>query len=85
MQAPAWLKEAIFYQIMPDRFRRCSPAGSSSMDLMAWDAAPGSSRNGGREYFGGNLRGITERLDHIRELGANAILLTPVRGPLYHR
>ncbi|HEY9071561.1 MAG TPA: alpha-amylase family glycosyl hydrolase, partial [Candidatus Ozemobacteraceae bacterium] len=61
------------------------PASCGS-NLMEWDAVPGSSRNGSREYFGGNLRGITERLDHIRDLGANAILLTPINAaPSYHR
>jgi hypothetical protein len=84
---PQWLNEAIFYQIMPDRFAR-ETAGSQNADreLMKWDARPGSSGRGGTEFYGGNLQGICAQLDHIAALGVNAILLTPInRAPSYHR
>ncbi len=86
MSVPAWLSGAVFYQIVPDRFRRASSPGESPHGLLKWDAKPGSSKAGSQEFFGGNLRGITEKLDHIRDLGANAILLTPINAaPSYHR
>ncbi|HQG27776.1 MAG TPA: alpha-amylase family glycosyl hydrolase, partial [Candidatus Ozemobacteraceae bacterium] len=86
MSVPAWLSGAVFYQIVPDRFRRAESSGESPHTLLKWDAKPASSKAGSQEFFGGNLRGITEKLDHIRELGANAILLTPINAaPSYHR
>lgn len=86
MSVPAWLSGAVFYQIVPDRFRRAAPAAEETRTLLKWGAKPGSSKAGSLEFFGGNLRGITEKLDHIRELGANAILLTPINAaPSYHR
>ena len=82
---PQWLDEAIFYQIMPDRFAR-EGSGKNEPELVQWDARPGSSGRGGSEFYGGNLRGICAHLDHIKSLGCNAILLTPVsRGRCYHR
>src|SRR5215216_6424458 len=69
---PAWVRDAVFYQIFPDRF-----AGSSRVPkpgpLEAWDAPP---TNYG--FKGGDLLGIVEHLDHIESLGANALYLTPV-------
>lgn len=86
MSVPAWLSGAVFYQIVPDRFRRAGSSCESPHGLLKWDAKPASSKAGSQEFFGGNLRGITEKLDHIRELGANAILLTPINAaPSYHR
>ncbi|MBU1105681.1 MAG: hypothetical protein KKB51_03350 [Candidatus Riflebacteria bacterium] len=82
---PQWLNEAIFYQIMPDRFARDN-TGSSEAGLTEWEARPGSSGRGGGEFFGGNLRGICGKLDHIAGLGVNTILLTPInQAPSYHR
>lgn len=71
-QAPRWVADAVFYQIFPDRFAvgdpAISPEGSAS-----WDEAPTRAN-----FFGGDLAGITEHLDHIVNLGANAIYLTPI-------
>ena len=69
---PAWVRDAVFYQIFPDRF-----AGSERVvkpgPLEAWAAPP---TNDG--FKGGDLLGIVEHLDHIESLGANALYLTPV-------
>ena len=69
---PAWVRDAVFYQIFPDRF-----AGSERVPkpgpLEPWDAPP---TNEG--FKGGDLRGIVEHLDHIHSLGVNALYLTPV-------
>ena len=82
-----WISDAVFYQIMPDRFCRSGkvpvPEGS---ELVEWSAVPGKSGRGGREFFGGDLQGILSRLDHIVGTGVNSILLTPVNAaPSYHR
>ncbi len=70
---PSWVNETIWYQIFPDRF--CRASGSEPEEgIVPWREGP--VRN--EERFGGNLKGITERLDYIRDLGANGIYLTPV-------
>jgi len=69
---PAWVRDAVFYQIFPDRFaaseRVAKPGG-----LEPWDAPP---TNDG--FKGGDLLGIAEHLDHLESLGVNAIYLTPI-------
>ena len=69
---PAWVRDAVFYQVFPDRF-----AGSERVrkpgPLEPWDAAP---TNYG--FKGGDLLGIVEHLDHIADLGATALYLTPI-------
>jgi neopullulanase len=69
---PAWVRDAVFYQIFPDRFA-ASERVAKPGNLEAWDAPP---TNYG--FKGGDLLGIVEHLDHIAALGVNAIYLTPV-------
>ena len=79
---PAWAGEAVVYQVFPDRFARS--AGQDSREVpdwavpAGWDEAPRLEPGViSRQLFGGDLDGITERLDHIAELGANVVYLTP--------
>lgn len=70
--APDWLADAVFYQIFPERFAN----GNASLDppgVVPWDAQPTR-----ENFFGGDLDGIIQHLDHIEDLGANAIYLTPI-------
>ena len=70
--APDWVRDAVFYQIFPDRFAasdRVVKPGS----LEAWDAAPTI-----HGFKGGDLLGIVERLPYLGGLGINALYLTPV-------
>jgi len=69
---PAWVKDAVFYQIFPDRFARSWRIPKPN-NLEPWDEPPT-----GQGYKGGDLLGIVERLDHLTELGVNAIYLNPV-------
>jgi alpha-glucosidase len=78
---PDWHLASCVYQIYPDRF------ASSGLDVEApewaipreWDALPtGLGRTSSREWYGGDLRGIEQHLDHVERLGANAIYLTPI-------
>jgi cyclomaltodextrinase len=61
---PAWAREAIVYQILPDRFypgnRRTWNEVKSLLD-----------------FHGGTLRGIADKLDYIQSLGFNTIWLNP--------
>jgi alpha-glucosidase len=78
---PQWHAESVVYEIFPDRF------ASGGLDVeppewairREWDELPtGRGPETPYEWFGGDLRGIEQRLDHIEQLGANVIYLTPV-------
>jgi neopullulanase len=72
VDTPAWVRDAIFYQVFPDRF-----AGSERVPkpgpMEAWDSPPTT-----HGFKGGDLRGVTERLDYLADLGVNALYLNPV-------
>lgn len=77
-EVPAWARGATFYQIFPDRFARSADALAADEP---WDAEPTSSG-----FKGGNLKGITERLDYLVDLSIDAIWLNPVfESPSNHR
>ena len=69
---PEWVKDAVFYQIFPDRFAR-SPSLTKPANLLSWHSAPTE-----QGYHGGDLLGIAEHLDYLVDLGINAIYLTPI-------
>jgi neopullulanase len=71
-QTPEWVRDAIFYQIFPDRFAR-SLTVEKPAHLDEWGAPP--TRHG---YQGGDLVGVAERLDYLADLGVNAIYFTPI-------
>ena len=69
---PKWVKDAVFYQIFPDRFAR-SEAVNKPSNLEAWDSRP--TANG---FKGGDLLGIVEHLGYLQDLGVTAIYLNPI-------
>ena len=80
---PEWHLESVVYEIFPDRFARAGAATPAELPDWAvprpWDALPeGRGRNTPREWFGGDLPGIEQRLDHVVRLGANVLYLTPI-------
>lgn len=74
VHTPDWVKHAVFYQIFPDRFAR-SPRTHHPRGLTfkPWGAPPAE-----QGYQGGDLRGIADRLDYLKELGITALYLNPV-------
>ncbi|OWV01875.1 glycoside hydrolase family 13 protein [Fibrobacter sp. UWR2] len=72
MNAPAWVKDAIFYQIFPDRFCR-SERYHAAGKFVPWGTKPTR-----ENMFGGNLAGIESKLTYIKGLGVNAIYLCPI-------
>ncbi|MBM7562540.1 glycoside hydrolase family 13 protein [Fusibacter tunisiensis] len=81
-KAPDWVKESIWYQIFPERF--CN--GDPSIDL------PGTLPWGSEQVvtnemkFGGDLRGVIEKLDYLTDLGVNGIYFTPIfKSPSTHK
>ncbi|MCB5273790.1 Maltodextrin glucosidase [Arthrobacter sp. SO5] len=81
--APQWLRQGTMYQVFPDRFARSARASAHPAPDWAvacsWDTTPvqGSGPDTPYQFYGGDLGGITERLDHIQQLGADVIYLTP--------
>lgn len=69
---PAWTKDAVIYQIFADRFFSPAP------HFPTVEPKPSLKCNG-------TLRGITEKLDYLAELGVNCLWLTPIfPSPSYH-
>ncbi len=66
VESPMWWNDAVFYQILVDRFRR---AGS---DTLRGDPMK-------PEFCGGNLRGVIEALPYLSNLGIDALWLSPIQ------
>jgi cyclomaltodextrinase / maltogenic alpha-amylase / neopullulanase len=60
-KTPEWVKDAVFYQIFPDRFAK-SDAVHKPSNLEKWDAPPTS-----HGYKGGDLLGIAENIDYLAD------------------
>lgn len=69
---PDWVKDAVFYQIFPDRFAR-SDRVPKPANLEAWDSPPTV-----YGFKGGDLLGIVEHLDYLDDLGITALYLNPI-------
>ncbi len=84
---PEWFGEGVTYQIFPDRFRRSACRtwrkwlGRRWLHEN-WERHPGLSAGGDGEYcrdfFGGDLAGIREKLPYLRELGVETLYLCPI-------
>ena len=91
--APAWGREAVVYQVFPDRFARSAAADERPVPDWAvpadWDdevVFEGTDPRTPLQYFGGDLDGVTEHLDHVQATGATVLYTTPVfPGESNHR
>lgn len=80
MTVPTWVQDAVFYQIFPDRFENGSKE-NDPFNVLPWGANP--TNNG---FQGGDLKGITDRMYYLIDLGINAIYLNPIfLSPSNHR
>ena len=68
-----WMKHAVFYQIFIDRFNMGDTKKDTSYINLEWGDVPNP-----KSFAGGDIRGIIDKLDYIKDLGCNAIYLTPV-------
>jgi cyclomaltodextrinase / maltogenic alpha-amylase / neopullulanase len=73
MTIPDWVQDAIFYQIFPDRFARSSRNPSRNLPFETWDTPPTP-----HGFKGGDLYGIIEKLDYLKDLGITALYLNPI-------
>jgi len=85
---PSWARGAVIYQVFPDRFRACGTCDlTGKLEPYTvhskWDeevewapTATGDVLN--NDFFGGNFRGITEKMDYIASMGTNILYLNPI-------
>ncbi len=83
---PDWLKGGTIYQIFPDRFYKSGKRKKGvrpSRVMRKWGEEPfwrEEQMNGlwNNDYFGGDLKGIEEKLPYIADLGVSCIYLNPI-------
>ena len=88
LSTPEWFGKGVTYQIFPDRFRRTAVPDPTGMlgdrvvhqnweELMEYlPDERGEIRN--RDFFGGSLMGIEEKLPYLKELGVSTLYLCPI-------
>ncbi len=73
INTPEWVKDAVFYQIFPDRFAKSDQNPASHLPFESWESAPTI-----HGFKGGDLYGVVEKLDYLVDLGINAIYFNPI-------
>lgn len=73
MREVDWMHSAVFYEIFVDRFCRGDYVKNDAYINLRWGEIPTP-----KSFAGGDLRGIIDKLEYLRELGVNAVYLTPV-------
>ena len=68
-----WMRDAVFYQIFVERFAMGNGKKDTDYINMAWDDKPTP-----KSFAGGDLRGIIEKIDYLKDLGISALYLTPI-------
>ena len=69
---PDWVYGGVMYQIFPERFRNGNDE-ITPKNAIPWESTP--TRLG---FHGGDLYGVTEKIDYIKDLGVNIIYLNPI-------
>lgn len=77
---PSWVHEAVFYQIFVERFYN-GDHDNDPRELTAWGERPKP-----KSFYGGDLQGILDKLDYLKDLGINGLYLTPIfESPSNHK
>jgi cyclomaltodextrinase / maltogenic alpha-amylase / neopullulanase len=71
--APSWVKDTVWYQIFPERFGNGNPAIDPEGTL-EWGNADPTPTN----FFGGDLQGVIDHIDYLKDLGITGIYFTPI-------
>ena len=86
-ETPSWLEGGVMYQIFPDRFRNSGvpkkdiPAGRTLHETWGEQPVWRPNERGivtNSDYFGGDLRGIEEKLPYLKDLGVTCLYLNPI-------
>lgn len=83
---PDWIKGGVIYQIFPDRFYNSGAKKGETEGRWLrddWGATPEFKQDGSiytlcNDFFGGDLKGIEQKLDYIESLGVTCIYLNPI-------
>ncbi len=86
-KTPDWAKGAVFYQIYVDRFYNGDPTndvltneyqyiGDKTVKVDDWDKYPAAM--GVREFYGGDLQGVLDKMDYLQDLGVDVIYFNPL-------
>ena len=74
IRTPDWVKNAIFYQIFPDRFARSDrTAHPPGITFKSWGTPPEE-----QGFQGGDLNGIADKIGYLTDLGIDALYLNPI-------
>ncbi|BBE31062.1 alpha-glycosidase [Tepiditoga spiralis] len=86
-KTPEWSHGSIYYQIFVDRFNNGDKTNDPVNDeyiydgkkiiKKEWNELP-SQENGHREFYGGDLKGIMDKIDYLKDLGVETIYLNPI-------
>ncbi len=95
---PQWVKDAVFYQIFPERFCNGDPSndvkdgeyqveGHDTIHMEHWEDDPLPYDKGHCiDFYGGDLQGVKEKIPYLKELGVNAVYLNPIfEAPSVHK
>jgi len=86
-KTPDWLSGGIIYQIFPDRFYNSGTKKCNIPDdryiCEDWFKTPEFRQPSdklrlGNDYYGGDLKGIEEKIPYLKSLGVNCIYLNPI-------
>lgn len=85
-QVPKWAEGGMMYHVFVDRFRRGSKEEMLEMKRRVihkdWneEMVIGPDKDGiwNNDFYGGDLKGIEEKLDYIKSLGCNILYLSPI-------
>ena len=76
-----WLSQACFYQIFIDRFCIGDEEKDTDYINLKWGDIPDP-----KSFAGGDIKGIIKKLDYIKNLGCDALYLTPIfKSPSNHK
>ena len=86
-KTPDWAKGAVFYQIYVDRFYNGDPSndvltneyqyiGDKTVKVEDWNKYPAAM--GVREFYGGDLQGVLDKMDYLQDLGVDVIYFNPL-------